>query len=160
MAGSVGAGRALETGRNEAEALQQRFPKHFLRRGEALLQEEERLGTDLLAGCQAEYVQRFEGKSILSALWDLGIALESGLETEMSAFPISQYTIELSELFGLNPYEEAAGNGALLVTEAPEEVVELLTEAGVTAAVIGHLTDGIARTANTAEGVRYLNPER
>jgi len=160
IAGTTGAGAALLWSKAHREELEKRFPLHFLRLEEELRDENEKLKTDIIENCGAEFIWRFDGRSVLQALWNMGVALDSGLETDMKLFPLKQFTIEVSELFGLNPYEEAAGEGALLVSETPEEILKKFEEAGLTAAVIGHLTPGIARTALTAEGVRYLNKER
>lgn len=160
IAGTAGAGSALLKAAAERERLEARFPLCFLQLESELRAEEEKLKTDLVENCGAEFVWRFDGRSVLQALWNMGVALESGLETDMNLFPLSQFTIEVSELFGLNPYEEPAGEGALLITETPEEVLKKLKEAGITAASVGYLTAGAARTALTAEGIRYLNKER
>lgn len=157
MVGTAGAAAALEAAANRAEEVRNRFPGFFLKQGEMLSEQQKKLSGGVPIGFCAQYELNLSGKSILMALWELGEELDTGFEVVFDSIPLDQFTIEITELFGLNPYEEKTGEGRLLVLTDPERALEELKKAGLAAAVIGKLTPGKARTAVTAEGIRYLN---
>ena len=100
------------------------------------------------------------GGGIFRALWELAEAAQTGIRIDLKKIPVNQETIEIGEVFGLNPYELLSGGALLMVTEDGEALVEKLAEAGVPAAVIGKLTDDNDRVlvTHTEEGdeTRFL----
>ena len=100
------------------------------------------------------------GGGIFRALWELAEVAETGIRIEMKKIPVKQETIEICEVFGLNPYELLSGGAALFVAENGELLVERLKEADIPAAVIGRLTDNNDRVMVTysedGEEIRFL----
>ncbi len=104
------------------------------------------------------------GGGIFRALWELAEASETGIRIDLKKIPVKQQTIEVCEVFGLNPYELLSGGALLMVTENGEELVEKLAAADISAAVIGRLTEGNDRVIVThgedGEELRYLDRPR
>lgn len=100
------------------------------------------------------------GGGIFRALWELAEVAETGIQIELKKIPVKQETIEICEVFGLNPYELLSGGSALFVTEDGEALVEKLVAAGISATVIGKLTADNDRVlvTHTEEGdeTRFL----
>lgn len=100
------------------------------------------------------------GGGIFRALWELAELAETGIRIDLKKIPVKQETIEICEVFGLNPYELLSGGALLMVTEDGEGLVEKLTAAGIAAAEIGRLTDDNDRVIVThSEGgdeIRFL----
>lgn len=100
------------------------------------------------------------GGGIFRALWELAELAESGIRIDLKKIPVKQETIEICEIFGLNPYELLSGGALLMVTPQGEELVEKLASHGIAAAVIGRLTDNNDRVLVTqgedGEEIRYL----
>lgn len=157
MVGTAGAAAAIEIAAGNADVTEGRFPRFFLKQGETLENIQKKLSEGIPGADTAEFCVDLAGKSILMALWELGEVSGMGFEVIFADIPISQFTIEITELFGLNPYEEKTGEGRLLVLEEPERIVAECRELGLPVAVIGKTNETKARTAVTAEGVRYLN---
>lgn len=157
MVGTAGAGAALEAFERDRNAVEARFPRFFLKRADILREELKKLADGFPGAPESSCTVSLYGKSILAALWELGEVAGSGFEVVFDDIPLDQFTIEITELSGLNPYEENAGAGCLLVLSDTENVLKSCKEAGVRAAVIGALNDTKARTAVTQEGIRYLN---
>lgn len=92
----------------------------------------------------------------LAALWKMAEASEVGLAVDLRKVPIRQETIEISEIFSVNPYR-LYGKGAILIgTPSGEELVFKLEKMGFMAAVIGQAENGIARKLYSGENFRYL----
>ena len=89
------------------------------------------------------------GGGIFRALWELAELAETGIRIDLKKIPVKQETIEICEVFGLNPYELLSGGALLMVTPYGERLVEQLAEEGIPAAVIGKLTDGNDRVMVT-----------
>lgn len=92
----------------------------------------------------------------LAALWKMTEASEVGLSVDLRKIPIRQETIEISEIFSVNPYR-LYGKGSILIgTPSGEELVFKLEKLGFMAAVIGQTEKGIARKLYSGENFRYL----
>lgn len=111
------------------------------------------------AGATALYAMGEGG--FLSALWKMTEASCVGLRADYRKVPVRQETIELCEVFDLNPYRLLA-DGALLIGIADgKELVEQLGRIGVTAAVIGRANEENDRLLYCGERARYLErPEQ
>ena len=82
---------------------------------------------------------------IFGALWEMAEASGVGLEIDLKKIPVRQETIEICELFDLNPYRLASGECLLMAVENGGDAVRILSEAGIPSAVIGKVEKGIAR---------------
>lgn len=87
-------------------------------------------------------------KGLYKALWDLGEAVGMGLEATHSQIPIKQETIEVCELFGLNPYE-VESSGVLYVLPEGELPLE--------GTLIGKTRSDNDRVVLMKKGTRFLN---
>lgn len=104
------------------------------------------------------------GGGIFRALWELAERAEAGIRIDLKKIPVKQETIEICEIFGLNPYELLSGGALLMVAEDGEVLVEKLAAEGISAAVIGRLTDNNDRVIVThgeeGDELRYLDRPR
>ena len=68
-----------------------------------------------------------------------------------------QETIEICELYRLNPYQLRSGGVFLIVTEDESRVVKELSARGIPAAVIGELTNNNDKIIQNGEDIRYID---
>lgn len=94
---------------------------------------------------------------ILTALWNLSGAYETGIEFSLRRIPVKQETIEICERLELNPYRLYSKGCCLLVADNGGQMVEALSREGIFARVIGKVNRGIAREILSAEGHGYLD---
>lgn len=97
---------------------------------------------------------------VFGALWEVSQAAELGLEVELKKIPIRQETIEVCELFHINPYQITSGGSMLMVTEDGHRLTEELNRNGFCAAVIGRTTSGKERLILQGEEKRFLEPPK
>lgn len=97
---------------------------------------------------------------VFGALWEIAEAAEVGLEVEIQQIPILQETIEVCEVFHINPYQISATGSLLMVTENGYALIEELRRRGFYAAVIGRITKGKERLLFQEEEKRYLEPPK
>ena len=106
------------------------------------------------AGATALYAMEEGG--FLSALWKMAEASQVGLEMDFARVPVRQETIEICEIFDLNPYK-LNGRGAILIgIPAGEALVQELRRMGRMAAVIGQTNAGNDRMLYYNGNGRYL----
>jgi len=149
----------------KAEVLEARFPKWFVMSAKNfdafLLVTKEAMIAKEAHVCAMHDVS---GGGIFRALWELAEYAETGIRVELKKIPVKQETIEICEVFGLNPYELLSGGALLMVTENGEELVEKLQEADIPATWIGTLTDNkdkvIVTYGEDGEELRYLDKPR
>ncbi len=106
------------------------------------------------AGATALYAMGEGG--FLSALWKMAEASEVGLEADFSRVPIRQETIEICEIFDVNPYRLLSDGAILVGVPAGEALVNRLLRDGVMAAVIGQTNAGNDRLLYYNGNGRYL----
>lgn len=94
---------------------------------------------------------------ILTAIWNLSGAYETGVEFALRRIPVAQETIEICERFELNPYRLYSASCYLLAADNGGQMVQALEEDGIQAQVIGKVNRGIAREIVGAESHGYLD---
>ena len=111
VAGAIALYGTAQIAREKHEILREHFSEGFLREAENL---RTLYGTaDEInvkeAGATAFYAMGEGG--FLSALWKMAEASQVGLEMDFSKVPIRQETIEICEIFDINPYTAEFGRG-------------------------------------------------
>ena len=94
---------------------------------------------------------------VFAGLWDLAKELNTGLEVDLKKIPILQETVEVCEFFRLNPYQLTSTGAMLMICEDGERLVEVLSEQGIPAVLIGKLTDNNDKILRNGEEVRYID---
>ena len=70
--------------------------------------------------------------------------------------PIRQETIEICEIFDVNPYKLLSGGSVLLGIQGGDAFVQKLRREGIMAAVIGQTNSGNDRLLYSGGNARYL----
>ena len=93
---------------------------------------------------------------VFGALWEVAEGANVGLEADLKKIPIRQETVEICEVFHLNPYHIMSSGSVLAVTEDGPGLVRELERTGIPAAVVGRTTSGKDRIVRNGEDVQYL----
>lgn len=94
---------------------------------------------------------------IFNALWQLLDELSLGMEADLTRIPVLQETIEILELFDLNPYYADSAGSVLIATEHGYELSSLLTRKGIPNTVIGVLMPPPSRVIRMPDHIRHLD---
>ena len=78
------------------------------------------------AGVSALYAMKEGG--FLSALWKMAEASQVGLTVDFRKVPIRQETIEVCEIFDINPYRLESEGSVLLGIRGGQELVQKLRQ--------------------------------
>ena len=154
----IGMEGTLRIMREEGERLSERFAPGFLDKIEKMRNEifsEKAMEIARETGASAMH-PIVEG-GILAALWDMAEGAGIGLSVEMKKMTVRQETIEVCEVFHLNPYQLTSTGAVLVVTPKGEELKEKLTREGIPAEIIGHTTEGNDRIIWGAGEKRFLD---
>lgn len=163
MAGWTGHEGCVRIAGQNREMLKKRFTPMFLDTLDRNPWDEENTDTkdrtvrDWLTGVLAEKnspvtAWEYAGEGgILAALWNLSGIYNAGIDVDLRLFPMKQITVELCELFELNPYRLLCGDCAVFVAWGGSTLVRQLKQAGIPAAVIGSVIPGIARKIRHGE---------
>lgn len=106
------------------------------------------------AGASALYAMGEGG--FLSVLWKMAEASEVGLEADFRKVPIRQETIEVCEIFDLNPYKLQSDGAILIGIRGGEALVQRLRNEGFMAEIIGQTNSGNDRLLYSGGSARYL----
>lgn len=94
---------------------------------------------------------------IFAALWNLAETAGIGMTVDMRKLSVKQETIEVCELFHLNPYQLASTGAMLVVAPKGEEMADALKKEGVCAEVIGRTHKGKDRVILQGDEKRYMD---
>lgn len=98
---------------------------------------------------------------IFSALWDISEACHTGFEVDIKKIPVKQSTIEVCELFDINPYYLLSGGALIIITPDGKGLVDKLSKEDIPATIIGRVIDTNDKLINNGEEIRYLDtPKR
>lgn len=149
--------------REHEEELLTRYPKSFIKEAKDMEQMYSIASEAVIAReFQISAMHDISECGVYGALWELAAASKVGLEVDLARIPIRQHTVEICEFFDLNPYM-LRGNGSLLITaDHGSAIVDALYQAGVEAAIIGHITDNQDKVVIYGEEAdrRFLEPPR
>ena len=105
-------------------------------------------------------MQMLREGGVFGGLWELAANNGVGLVVDLKSIPVRQETIEVCELFDLNPYELLAGGSMLITASNGAELVRVLNEQGIEAAVIGRTTSGNDKIIRHNDEQRFLEPAK
>ena len=97
---------------------------------------------------------------IFGALWEMASASGVGLEIDLKRIPVRQETIEVCEVFDINPYMLISSGAMLIGTPHGSCLIEKLKRAGIHGAVVGCATAGKDRVVLNGEERRFLEPPK
>lgn len=138
--------------------LRSRFSEHFLTEAagmKSLLSV--RKEAEIAERCGAEAMRDVSRGGIFGALWEFAERGGIGLDIDLRAIPIRQETVEITEFFGMNPYEILSGGSLLIAARDGHRLVRKLAENGIHAAVAGVTTDKKDRLLRNGEEIRFLD---
>lgn len=108
----------------------------------------------------AVFLHDVSGSGVFGAIWEVAEAFGCGVRIELRKIPVWQETIEVTELFDINPYKMVSQGSLLIVTKDGDEMVEKLESEGIPATVIGELVEGKDRILINNDEKRYLEPPK
>ena len=94
---------------------------------------------------------------IMAALWDIAEASGTGLKVDLRSIPVQQETIEICEIFDINPYRLISGGSLLIACDNGLDMVDALRAEGINAEIIGRLTDSNDKIIMNDGEVTYLD---
>ena len=80
------------------------------------------------------------------------------IKADLRKIPIKQETIEICEVFDINPYMLISSGSMLIGCPQGNLLVEKLMQNGINAVVIGRATEGNDRIVVNGDETRYLGP--
>nr|WP_296265678.1 AIR synthase-related protein [uncultured Merdimonas sp.] len=139
------------------EELRQRFAPAFLMQAEAHGRDEKCCSTEEMEELTDAFVLPVGEGGILAALWNLAKETGTGIALDMKKFSILQETIEVCEMYRLNPYQLRSGGCFLVVTDQESRVKRSLEAKGIKVSVIGEITDNNDKVIRNGEDLRYID---
>ena len=98
--------------------------------------------------------------TLIPMLMEMAEASGVGLDIDLKKIPIRQETIEICEVYDINPYLLISSGAMLIGTDHGSRLVEELTRAGIHASVIGYAVEGRDRIVRNGDEKRFLEPPK
>lgn len=109
-----------------------------------------------MADTYADCIWQVSEGGVFKALRDMADSENTGISVWLDLVSIRQETIEVCEVYDINPYMLNSTGTMLIISAHGNELVRLLGDAGVHAAVIGCTTDNNDKIIINDNEVRYL----
>ena len=153
VVGNCGVAGTIYLLESRREELNHHFPPFFLNQV-AALEDLPRLDLEFAKG---DYdIESATKRGILGALWDLKRKRNIGITFELTAIPVFQEVIELTEYFHMNPYCLLSKDVSVILTLDAPSILSMAHDAGVTAAIIGRTNDSKQIMDISFENPRYI----
>ena len=94
---------------------------------------------------------------IFGTLWEMAEASNVGLDIDLMSIPIRQETIEICEVYGVNPYQLLSGGSLILACDNGDELIEKMKEVGIPAVKIGTANSSSNRLIHNDDEIRFLD---
>ena len=94
---------------------------------------------------------------IYNGLWEMAESSRLGLTVDLRKIPVKQETIEICEIFDINPYRLLSTGSLLIACDDGLDMVRALKDAGIEAVVIGRFTDSKDRIIIKDDETTYLD---
>ena len=135
------------------------LPESLIKRAQGFIKDISVVDEGLLAGRYGVSAMHdiTEG-GIYGALWEMCEASGVGCEVDIKRIPVRQETIEIAEVFGLDPYRLISSGSMLIACRDGNGLLSELSKAGIEASFIGRTNDTKKRIIRTNAGERFLTP--
>lgn len=153
-AGMAGIGLLASAGE---EALTKQYTQGFIRQAQKFLDELSLRPVKNALEEMSVTIYPIQEGGVLTALWNFADGIGVGLDIDMKKIPIRQESVEISEFYGINPYQLLGDGACLIATREPEKVCAALSQAGIRSQAIGQITDQNAKIIRRDDEVRYLD---
>lgn len=94
---------------------------------------------------------------IYNGLWEFAESSRLGLTVDLRKIPIKQETVEICEIFDINPYRLLSTGSLLIACDDGRGMVDALKKEGIEAVVIGRFTDSNDRIIIKDDETTYLD---
>ena len=153
--GTVGAQGAVEIAKEGRKTLAETLPEDFL-------DEIEEWQWEARPDCAWEElgirkVWPVGEGGLFAALWYMAKETKTGFRLDLRAVPSRQETIEVCEVFDLNPYQLMSGGTYLAAAENGNEVLWRCRQRQIPAALIGKLSRDQDKAIYQEDSIRYLD---
>ena len=161
VAGTVGREGAAMIALEKEEQLQDRYAASYIETAQHLFDNGSmRAAAKAVREAGAVNIHDIREGGIFAGFWEMAAAAKVGLDIDLKKIPIKQHTIEVCEYFNLNPYMLRSGGCLLIACENGQNMVSLLEDAGITAAVVGRTTNQNDRIIRYDDEIRFLEPPK
>ncbi|WP_251493419.1 hypothetical protein [Otoolea muris] len=137
------------------ERLKERFTPRFIRRCQEIYGSR-RLSCSPECFGAASWCSPGEG-GIMAALWDYLSHFGLGFEIDLKKLTVLQETIEVCEVFDVNPYRLHTGGCLLFTADNGGALARKLEREGIRASVAGWITGGVGRQIINGETHSFLD---
>lgn len=119
------------------------FSRDFIDRASRFIEEISVVKEGLIAGKFGAHAMHdaTEG-GILGALWEMSKAMNKGFEVDINKIPIAKETRKICKIFDIDPLRLISNGSMIIVTPDGEQLLKLLSNAGVSATIIGKVVGG------------------
>lgn len=94
---------------------------------------------------------------ILGAAWEIAESSGKGVDIFLDKIPVHEVTRKLCDIFEINPYRLISSGSMLITSKNGAELVRILKEKGITATIIGRITE-YGKNIIRGEETLPLNP--
>lgn len=158
MCGYIGLKGTLYAAENCRERLLKTLPEDFVS-GTAKFKDYIKKVPEAAVAIQhgATAMHFVEDGGIFAALWRISEDYRTGLTVYLKRIPVKQETIEICEIYDVNPYQLLSGGCVLFTADNGNQLVDYFESQDIGAAIIGSITDSNDRIILNGEGVRHIN---
>ena len=110
---------------------------------------------DIADSMKAEIISAGDG-GILASLYEMAVSRQCGINIRMRDIPIRWETIEICEIYDINPYR-LSSDMRIYLTKGSHHMIEELDKINIPSAVIGHTHESLDKIIIDKKEIEYIN---
>lgn len=156
--GTIAADIGISLINNKKEILSKTLSERFIMESFDKLSSVNGKNKEILDVTDYDFCMEVSDYGIFGSLWDFGKERNTGIEVDLKEIPIEQETVEICEIFDINPYVSPSKNVYILSVKSGYDFIKECKSRGICATVIGKEIKGNDRVIVNGDERRFLTP--
>ena len=156
--GTIAADTALNLIATRKSDLRKTLSERYINESNQRLMLINSINKEIFAQVDADYIQEVSDYGIFGGLWDYAEKRKTGIEIDLLCIPIDQATVEICEIFDINPYTSLSRNVYIMSVKSGYDACKILEKNGICATVVGKEIQSRDRVIISGDERRYLTP--
>lgn len=152
---AVTANNLIET---KKDILRERFSERFIIECQEKLSVINSRNEQFINEIKSDFCLEINDYGVFGSLWDFAKVRNTGIEVYLKDIPIEQETVEICEVFDINPYISLSEEVYILSVKSGYDTIQLCEKNGICAKVVGIETNNNDRVIINGDERRFLTP--
>lgn len=156
--GTIAVDTALNLIATKKSELRTTLSERYIDESKQKLSDINKIDKEIFNQIDNDYIHEISDYGIFGSLWDYAEERKTGIEIDLFSIPIDQATVEICEIFDINPYTSPSKGVYIMSVKSGYDACKTLEKNGICATVVGKETNSNDRVIVNGDEKRFLTP--